>query len=150
MVWGGFMGNMKSPLVIFEPGRINAQKYIDRVLRPVIAPFLLENRRMLPILMEDNAPIHKAEICTLFKAEYRVSVMIWPPYSPDLNPIENVWREMKHHISSQRIAKSKAQHLIQIQEAWDAVGANLLNAFMNSMPRRMRAVIKAKGYHTKY
>ena len=40
--------------------------------------------------MHDNTPVYTAAIIQTILAELGVEVMIWPPYSPDLNPIENL------------------------------------------------------------
>ena len=48
--------------------------------------------------MQDNAPIHKAYKVTEFFAEMGIEVMACPPYSPDLNPIENLWKILKAEI----------------------------------------------------
>ena len=45
--------------------------------------------------MQDNAPIHKARIVTEWLENYRIPTLEWPPYSPDLNPIEHAWARLK-------------------------------------------------------
>lgn len=45
--------------------------------------------------MPDGASVHRAHIVKQILAEMRIKILIWPPYSPDLNPIENLWAAMK-------------------------------------------------------
>ncbi len=45
--------------------------------------------------MQDNASIHTAQKVKDWFIEQRVWHTDWPPYSPDLNPIENCWHAMK-------------------------------------------------------
>jgi transposase len=63
-------------------------------------------RRILPILLENqdyifqynNAPTHTAYIVRDALAEIQIEVIEWPPHSPDLNPIENLWALLKAKI----------------------------------------------------
>ena len=42
--------------------------------------------------MQDNAPYHKAKTVLSFLEEEGIAVMKWPPRSPDMKPLENVWK----------------------------------------------------------
>ena len=44
------------------------------------------------VFQQDNAPTHKAPIIRNFFGENEWEVLDWPPYSPDLNIIENLWQ----------------------------------------------------------
>jgi len=44
---------------------------------------------------DDGAPCHRSRLVAEWKAENNLSCLSWPPQSPDLNPIENVWRNVK-------------------------------------------------------
>lgn len=48
------------------------------------------------IFMQDNSPIHKARRSMAWFARQNVELLNWPPFSPDLNPIENVWSIMEN------------------------------------------------------
>jgi hypothetical protein len=74
-----------------------------------------------------------------------------PPNSPDLNPIENIWAYMKRIITTKhRYVSSKTEMMCIIQEMWDNFTDKQWDGLIESMPRRMAAVIKAKGGHTRY
>jgi transposase len=48
--------------------------------------------------MHDNAPTYTAIVVAL--ENMQIEVMVWPPHSPDLNPIENLWSLLKAEIYS--------------------------------------------------
>jgi DDE superfamily endonuclease len=91
MFWAIFGFGCRSDLVVMEGdqnakrGGIIAKVYIE-VLREYL-PMILEHDS---IFMQDNAPIHKAHMIRDWLEEMGIDVMEWPPYSPDLNPIENL------------------------------------------------------------
>ncbi|UYV74205.1 BRPF1 [Cordylochernes scorpioides] len=68
-------------------GTMTAQRYVDDVLRPVTLPYLQGVPNAL--YQQDNARPHTARISQ--QALQDVQMFPWPPYSPDLSPIEHVW-----------------------------------------------------------
>ena len=125
---------------------MNSQKYLD----------LLKNKLELHIavhkcsvFMQDGAPCHRAKIVTQFLKAQKINILDWPGNSPDLNPIENLRTNLKNKVSERQptIAKMLEQ---AIKEVWvrDISPAYCRN-LVESMPRRLEAVIKAKGDPTK-
>jgi hypothetical protein len=74
----------------------------------------------------------------------------WPAQSPDLSPIENVWRIVKRAISKQPIARSVVDLQQQVEDVWDSIPLHIIQTLIDSMPRHIAAVIAEKGGHTKY
>jgi hypothetical protein len=100
-------------------------------------------------LLQDNDPKHKSKEVQTWLHNHGVSVLDFPPYSPDLNPIENLWNDMDRRVEA-RPASTMEQLQDVIAEEWAATSIALLAKLARSMPERCQAVIEAKGDHTKY
>ena len=101
MVWGGFYAGTKLDLVVLDSGRMNSESYINQVCEPVIGQFFKNSPGAHGlILMEDNAPIHTSKLTSNWRDERDIVKLIWPPQSSDLNPIEDIWSDLKHTASA--------------------------------------------------
>ena len=117
--------------------------------------FLPEIREVKPkfIYMQDNASIHKARMVMEYLKEEQLNVLDWPPRSPDLNPIENVWAEMQRlvnkHLLKNRIRRP--QQLFTIcKECFAIVCEKMVPKLYESIPRRLEQVIINRGERTRY
>ena len=66
-------------------------KYNDEIFRPIAVP-LVQQRQL--ILQQDNAWPHVARVCRDFLANNNIVPLDWPPYGPDLSPIEHFWDDL--------------------------------------------------------
>jgi transposase len=109
--------------------------------------------------MQDNALIHTTIKVKEWFQENGIRTTNWPPYSPNLNPIKNAWHALKVLANKMfpDIMNAKGetkQDYTNIEEAlskaWDALPNSLFKSLIKSMPRRIKACIKANKWHTKY
>ncbi len=101
------------------------------------------------IFQQDLAPAHTAKGTKSWFNDHGVTVLDWPANSPDLNPIENLWSIVKRKMRDTR--PNNADDLkAAIKETWASIPPQQCHKLSTSMPRRIEAVIKAKGVPTKY
>jgi hypothetical protein len=108
------------------------------------------------VFMQDNAPVHTAIVVKEWLQEMAIESINWPPYSPDLNPIEHAWMRLKEtiyqldpHIESYRGTKEEIRRYFKglIEQAWIEISQDYFNNLIESMPRRVEAVIAAQGWY---
>jgi transposase len=105
--------------------------------------------------MQDGAPGHRAKATASQLEERGVRKIFWPPYSPDLNPIETIWDWMKDYIQEQypqyEIGGMSYNMLRKaVIEAWNSISTEQLDELISSMHQRCQDVINADGKHTKW
>ncbi len=94
MVWAGVSYEQRTQ-VHFIDGILNAERYRDEILRPIVVPFIHDHHLML---QHDDARPHVARICTQLLEAENIPVHAWPAYSPDMSPIEHVLEALDRHI----------------------------------------------------
>ncbi len=79
----------------------------------------------------------------------RVKVMGWPSMSPDLNPIEHLWAILKRKVEERKVSNIYQLRDV-VMEEWKRTTVATCEALVNSMPKRVKAVLENNGGHTKY
>ena len=151
MVWGCFSGSGgKGGLYFLPKGQMMNGDHYKMVLEEHLLPAM--ERLQATHFLQDGAPCHKSKKVKDLLAQADFEVMDWPGNSPDLNAIENCWNHMKDML---KFKNTISQDLLQteIQKLWDEdeeLSEGYLRDLSNSMPKRIKMVIKNKGEMTKY
>jgi len=144
-VWGAIWFGGRSKLTILK-SFVNGKTYTDLLKRF----FDDEETPSNHLFQDDNAPAHRSVQVERFCSSHSIRRLDWPSRSPDLNPIEHLWDLMKRRISKRGHIDSLKSLEEAIVEEWNAIPESIINSLIDSMQRRVRAVITAKGSHTRY
>ena len=95
--------------------------------------------------------MHTAKVARDFLNLKKVELLPWPPQSPDLNPIEELWSIVESGLRKHKPGPSNIRELEKmVIEEWESIPEELYRSLISSMPSRIQAVISANGGHTKY
>jgi hypothetical protein len=103
------------------------------------------------IFQQDNNSKHTSKKVKKRLAEHNYEVMLWPSKFADLNPIEHLWSLLKRKLKSYAEEPKGIQELWKrVQEQWDNIDNSECQKLIESMARRVEAVIRARGGYKKY
>jgi hypothetical protein len=152
MMWGCISGLYGKGVYMFwekSTGSISQKTYCEHVV-PLISDYLKSHPGL--ILQQDNARGHAAKRTLELMQQYGFRPIYWPPYSPDLNPIETLWDDIKDYIQDKdpQIHRDYKRLRALIIEAWNAISIERIREIIQEMPKRCQAVIDAQGGETMY
>jgi transposase len=167
MVWSCISHGYKGPLVLLElepevitsngrkkGGGLSSEGYASQVLEGPLKDFIaymeeVKGHEML--VVEDGAPPHWGKAAKLAREKLGIHQLSHPPSSPDLNPIEAIWRLLKSRVYSIPGSRQSLTHLwATAQAVWDSITIEEINKHTGQMKARVVAVAAAKGLQTKF
>ncbi|KAK3568318.1 hypothetical protein QTP86_003923 [Hemibagrus guttatus] len=143
MLWGCFSAKGPGRLIRVKE-RMNGAMYCE-----ILSKNLLPSARALKmkrgwVFQHDNDPKHTARATKEWLCKKHFKVLEWPSQSPDLNPIENLWRELKI-----RVAQRQPQNITALEEIcmeeWAKLPATVCKNLVATYRKRLTSVIANKG-----
>ena len=111
----------------------------------------LSEERGLVAVMEDGAPTHCCKLAQEFRTDHHMETIPHPAQSPDVNPIEHVWKHLKVKVNQRPVRPQGIDQLWSVLlEEWEKIDIGFINCLIDSMSDHVQAVYKAKGGSTKY
>ncbi len=144
MVWG-CMSAAGTGELRFTEGNMDSNMYCD-ILNQNMMPSLQKLCRTA-VFQHNNDPKQTATITTALLMKIKVKVMEWPSVSPDLNPIEHMWSILKLKVEKHHVSNIQQLRDVIMKE-WKRMPATNCAALVNSMPRRIKAVLDNSGLDT--
>ena len=115
------------------------------VLKHGLLPFIKSNFPDTHRFQQDNDPKHKSKYALEFLKENGVNYWPTPSESPDLNPIEMIWSEMKTYIRRQVKPKTQSELIEGIKKFWRTVEIAKCNRYINHLQKVLPIVITREG-----
>ena len=142
MLWGCFSAAGPGRLVKVE-GNMNAEKY-----RQILEDNLSQSARELRlgrrfIFQQDNNPKHTAKATQKWFKDNKVNVLEWPSQSPDLNPIEKLWLDLKRAVHA-RSPSNLTELELFCKEEWRKIALSRCASLIETYPHRLSAVMQPK------
>lgn len=132
--------------------RMDADLYCEILRGELMATLEDQDREVGDVVFQqDNDPKHTSQKAQACLEELGLEVLEWPPQFPDLNPIEQAWTYLERRLGKYPTPPAGIEELWRrVQEEWQQIPVEFIRALIESMPQRVRAILRAKGAYTKY
>ena len=121
-----------------------------KILDAALIPFISEKFPRSHRFMQDNDPKHTSIHASDFMTENGINWWKTPAESPDLNPIENMWHELKEYIRREVKPKTKQELIDGIVSFWETVTVEKCCKYINHLKKVIPRVIELQGAATGY
>lgn len=147
LIWGGISKRGATEIVMFNG--IMKSDFYQTILQDALIPFGNEKYPDGYRLFQDNDPKHVSRSTQQFMQEKNINWMKSPPESPDINPIENLWAELKNYVS--RVAKPSTKEQLEdaILTFWrERVTVDKCVRYINHIHKVLPKVVECEGKAT--
>ena len=148
MVWGCFIRRGIGKLCVLDRimDRFYYRDILEQNLLPSIDHFKFGQQYHF---MHDNDPKHTCEQVKDWLKQKTIQTLPWPSFSPDLNPIENLWDEFERRIKRHQ-PKNLEELELQLTQEWSNIELSVLEKLIDSVASRLYECVKTKGYPARY
>lgn len=126
---------------------MDAAGYVE-VLESGCLPFIVKYPDIK--FIQDNDPKHTSRLAGKWIEDHCINWWKTPAESPDLNPIENLWHELKEFIRREVKPKTKNELIIGIKTFWNTVDVSKCRKYINHLRKVIPRVIEIDGSATGY
>ena len=142
MVWGCFAASGPGQLAIIDRKR-SSQVYQDILLENVMLSVRQLKLNRSWVMQQDNDPKHRSKSTTELLQQTKICLLEWPIQSPDLNPIEMLWHDLKRTVHT-RHSKNIAELKPFCKEEWSKNPPDHCAGVIRNYRKRLVEVIAAR------
>ena len=122
-------------------GKFYANQLIRNGLKPFIDRVFPDEHRF----MQDNDPKHTSNVAKQTMQECNINWWPTPPESPDMNPIENLWHEIKEILCNDVKPRTQDELIAGIQEIWRSITPEKCRKYISHLEKVLPKVIEREG-----
>jgi len=143
-VWAGISRRGRTQLLIFT-GIMKQDFFVEEILHRCLLPFVLSAYPDHHRYQQDNDPKHTSLYAQIYLD--KVGIYHWPtpPESPDLNPIEMLWAEMKGFLRKKVKPRNKDELVNGIKTFWKTVTIEKCNKYIDHLYKVLPVVVTRNG-----
>ena len=149
-VWAGISLRGATGIGTFD-GIMRADYYANTILRNWVKPFLSRRFGAAHRFQQDNDPKHTSLLARAVMNELNINWWITPPESPDMNPIENLWAELKGYLRKHVKPSTKDELVRGIQDYWsNRLTQQKCQKYIRHLRKVLPAVVEREGRASGY
>ncbi len=151
MIWGMILFNGKFKIYRVD-GMMNSNNYIDLLEKHVIEDIVEMGFKLSDVsFMQDNASCHKSKRTLQWFKDHNLTLLDWPPQSPDMNPIENLWKYLDTQV------RMRQHEIFNVDDLWkilleeaEKINKDIVKKLFKSIPKRINSLKNSNFDFTKY